>query len=126
MKGKIIGVKFRDDFTNSNGQTFAAAVTFYVLRKLKEDNSIGEMGDEIKLSRTNPEYNTLLLGTDTFEHALGAVVDYSYDASSYGRKLADFELVSYINADGEVIKYNDGEDDPALYEPVKQKTKASA
>jgi hypothetical protein len=125
MKGRVIGVAARGDFTNDKGVTYPAAATFYVVRKNSAENAIGEVGDEVKVSCRHPLYNDLLLGTDTFAHALGAVIDYSFEASQY-KKLADAELISYINADGEVINYAMGVGGPALYETSKSKAKASA
>jgi hypothetical protein len=122
MKGTIVGITTREAFTNDAGRTFPASATFYVIRKNNGDNSIGKKGDEVKLSCNHPVYQELLLGTNTLEHALHAVVDYSYEASQYGRKLDDIVLVSYINKDGEVIDCNENE--PALFN--KTAIKASA
>jgi hypothetical protein len=120
MKGRVIGVAARGDFTNDKGVTFPAAATFYVVRRNSAENAIGEVGDEVKVSCHHQLYKDLLLGTDTFEHALGAVIDYSFEASQY-KKLADAELYSYINAEGEVVLFAMGVQGPAIYEPVKQK-----
>jgi hypothetical protein len=125
MKGRIIGVTTRGEFTNDQGRTFPASATFYVIRKNKGENSFGEMGDELRLPTTDSMYNDLLLGTQDFRHSIGAVVDYSFTATQYGKKLEDIELVSYINKDGEVIQYNEGADGEPLY-LISKKNKASA
>jgi hypothetical protein len=124
MKGTIIGITTREAFTNDAGRTFPASATFYVIRKNNGETSIGQKGDEIKLACTHPVYQELLLGTNTLEHALHAVVEYSYEASQYGRKLDDIVLVSYVNKDGEVIEYNEGDDGPALFNKTAKKASA--
>jgi hypothetical protein len=125
MKGTIVGITTREEFKNDAGRVYPASATFYVIRKNGGDNSIGKKGDEIKLPCTHEVYQELLLGTNTLEHALHAVVDYSYEATSYGKKLEDITLISYVNKDGEVIDYKEGDDGPALFDK-KAPVKASA
>jgi hypothetical protein len=126
MKSRVIGYMVKDDFTNDSGRTFPGSITLYVTRKIKDDNGFGECTDEVKVVKTHFVYKDLLLGTETFDHCIGAVVDYSYDATQYGRKLADIELVSFINSDGEVIRVDEDREVLPTYQAEPKKAKASA
>jgi hypothetical protein len=124
MLGRIIGVTCKDEFKNDQGRVFPATATFYVIRRNRTANSLGEKGEEIKLPYSHPVTQELLLGTQVFDHCLGAVLDYSFEVSQYA-KIADIELKSYINSDGEVIEYNNGDNGPALwFTDKKQKVSA--
>jgi hypothetical protein len=125
-KGRIIGITTKDAWKNDKGQTFPEGATVYVVCNNKGDNSIGERGVELKLTANDPVYTDLFLGTNTLGHSIGAVLDFSTEGTKYGTtKLTDCELVSYIDSNGEVVKYDPEGDELPLYQ-AKEKIKASA